>query len=250
LESVGGLLVDQMRGYFERRYSPGNVVLAAAGKVDFPALVDQANRLCGGWTYYDTHRETPRANGRGSVETIHRPTATQEYLLQLANGPSATDDDRFAAKVLAVILGDDTGSRMYWELVDPGRAESASVSHYGYQGTGLYMTYVACDPDEAAENLKRVADVFARVEGEGVTPAEMSQAKSKIASRVVLSGERPRGRLFALGSNWINRRQYRTIQDDLNAIDAVTLDDLRELIKRFPLSQSTCVAIGPLDSLA
>jgi predicted Zn-dependent peptidase len=249
LESVGGLSVDQMRAYFERRYSPGNVVLAAAGRVDFAALVEQAERLCGRWMYYETNRETPRSNGRGNIETICKPTATQEYILQLSNGPSATDDDRFAAKVLAVVLGDDTGSRLYWELVDPGRAESASVSHYGYQGTGLYMTYVACDPDEAAENLRRVAEVFARVEADGITPAEMIQAKSKIASRVVLSGERPRGRLFALGSNWINRRQYRTIKDDLKDLDAVTLDDVRDLIQRYPLSQSTGIAIGPLASL-
>ncbi|MEX0641186.1 MAG: pitrilysin family protein [Pirellulales bacterium] len=249
LESVGGLSVDQMRGYFERRYSPGNVALAAAGRVDFAALVEQADRLCGRWVAYETSRVTPRANGRGSRETICRPTATQEYLLQLANGPSATDDDRFAAKVLAVVLGDDTGSRLYWELVDPGRAESAAVSHYGYQGTGLYMTYVACDPDQAADNLARVADVFARVEADGVSAAELAQAKSKIASRIVLSGERPRGRLFALGSNWINRRQYRTIGDDLASLDAVTLDDVRAVLKRYPLSQSTCVAIGPLESL-
>ena len=28
--------------------------------------------------------------------------------------------DRYAAKLLATVLGDDSGSRLYWELVDPG----------------------------------------------------------------------------------------------------------------------------------
>ena len=39
--------------------------------------------------------------------------------MQLANGPGATDADRYAAKMLATVLGDDSGSRLYWELVDP-----------------------------------------------------------------------------------------------------------------------------------
>ncbi len=43
---------------------------------------------------------------------------TLEYVLQLATGPAAADDDRYAAKILATILGDDSGSRLYWALVD------------------------------------------------------------------------------------------------------------------------------------
>ena len=38
--------------------------------------------------------------------------------------PPPRDADRYAAKLLAMVLGDDSGSRLYWELVDsgPGRA--------------------------------------------------------------------------------------------------------------------------------
>ena len=38
-ESVAALTAEAMRDYFRRRYSPGNIVLAAAGRVDFDALV-------------------------------------------------------------------------------------------------------------------------------------------------------------------------------------------------------------------
>ena len=55
---------------------------------------------------------------------LHKETATQQYVLQLAAGPAAEDHDRYAAKLLATVLGDDSGSRLYWELVDPGLAEA------------------------------------------------------------------------------------------------------------------------------
>lgn len=246
LKSVGDLAVDQMRDYFRRRYSADKITLVACGRVGFDVLVGDAERLCGGWPAYPAPRETPRHARQGGFATMHKESATQEYVLTLSNGPSATDEDRFAAKLLATVLGDDSGSRLYWELVDPGLCESASLSHHGYQGTGVFMTYFSCDPERAEANLKIVAEVLSRAEREGVTAAELAQAKSKVASRVVLGSERPRGRLFTVGSNWINRQTYRTVQDDLNSIEAVTLDDVAAVVRKYPLSGGTTVAVGPL----
>ena len=42
-KSVGGLSVEAMLDYFRRRYSPGNIVLAGAGRIDFDALVSLPN---------------------------------------------------------------------------------------------------------------------------------------------------------------------------------------------------------------
>ena len=64
----------------------------------------------------------------------------------------------------------------------------------------MYLTYLSCAPEHAAENLQRVLDIFRDVQAKGVTENELDQAKSKINSRVVLSSERPRGRLFNVGA--------------------------------------------------
>jgi predicted Zn-dependent peptidase len=109
---------------------------------------------------------------------------------------------------------------------------------------------LSCDPDFAAENLRRVRDVYRTVEAAGVTDAELEQAKNKINSRVVLSSERPRGRLFNLGSNWTHRREYRSVQDDLNSVEAVTVEQIAAVLARCPLSLSTTIAIGPLTDIA
>jgi predicted Zn-dependent peptidase len=180
---------------------------------------------------------------------MHKDTATLEYVLQLAAGPGARDPDRYAAKVLATILGDDSGSRLYWALVDAGLAEQASLGHHDYQGTGIFMTYMSCAPEYAQENLARIAEVYAEAQREAVTEAELVQAKSKINSRVVLASERPRGRLFTVGGNWMQRQEYRTVKDDLDAIDAITRDEVTDVLARYPLSTNTTLAIGPSADL-
>ena len=69
---------------------------------------------------------------------MRKDTATQQYVLQLANGPLPTDADRYAAKILATILGDDSGSRLYWALVDPGLAETCQPWALRVSGHGHY----------------------------------------------------------------------------------------------------------------
>ena len=196
---------DQMRDYFASRYSPSNVFVAAAGKVDFDALVEQVAARCGDW---QPQPATARCRGpirRPRFEVVHRPSATQQYVLQLSDAPASEDDDRYAAKLLATIVGDDSGSRMYWELTDPGLAESASLGHYEYQGLGMFYTWLSCEPEQAEENLRRLAAIYRQAEATGVTAEELKQAKNKVKARVVLSSERPRSRLFNVGGNWLQR---------------------------------------------
>lgn len=244
-QSVGDLRVEDMRTYFERRYSPTNIALVAAGRVAFDELVAAAERACGHWQPFAAPRERMRAAPQPGFECVVRETATQEYIMQFSQAPSAVDDDRYAAKLLSAIVGDDSGSRLFWEMVDPGLAENASLGFYPYQDAGVLYTFVSCAPDEAQANLERVADVFRRVEAEGITSQELAQAKSKINSRIVLSSERPRGRLWYVGGDWIYRREYRTVRELLEAYDRVTVDDVHAVLARYPLSKHTAIAIGP-----
>ena len=131
-----------------------------------------------------------------------------------------------------MVLGDDSGSRLYWELVDPGLAEQCEMSHHEYEGAGIFLTYMSCAPEEAAENLQLIAEVYRRAAAEAITAAELEQAKSKVRSRMVLSSERPRGRLFSVGSDWIYRREYRPVEEELATVAAITVDDAAAVLRQ------------------
>src|SRR5207247_10609036 len=93
---------------------------------------------------------------------------------------------------------------------------------------------------------KRLADVKKK----GIAAEEVQTAESRIGSRVVRAGERPMGRFQAIGMTWTYLRQYRSIDDDLRAFDAVTLDSIREVLDKYPIDRLTTLALGPLKELA
>jgi predicted Zn-dependent peptidase len=57
------------------------------------------------------------------------------------------------------------------------------------------------------------------------------------------------GRMQAIGMSWTYLGKYRTVEEEIEAFDAVTLKSIRELLDRYPLDQSTTLALGPLEKL-
>ena len=249
VESVSALTADQMKEYFRSRYSPSNIALCVSGNVDFDHFVALAEQHCGHWEPFEAPRTVVRAQAHTGFKIIPKETAMQQYVIQLAAGPAAEDSDRFASRLLSTILGDDSGSRMFWELVDTGLAEYAAMAPQEYQGTGVLATFLCCLPEEARRNLVRMKELFQDAVENGITEAELEQAKSKVCSHIILQSERPANRLFSLGGNWIQRGEYKTVRQSVDTYRAVTVEQVNAVAKKYPLTETTTVAVGPLNEL-
>jgi predicted Zn-dependent peptidase len=247
--SIEQLPVAAMRDYHRRRYAPGNIVLAASGAVDFPSLVESAKRLCSDWEPVDLPDRCQPATGLPAAPTtehIVRPAAALEYVIRMSAGPAADDEARWAAKMLAIVLGDDSGSRLYWELVDSGVAEHASLQHHDFLDAGLFATQLSCDADDAEPLLEQILDVYHTAASGGITRDEWERARNKLSSRVVLAGERPRRRLFTVGLEWAHERTYRSVADDLRIVESISLTGLHDVLARWPLDgPAATVFAGP-----
>ncbi len=249
-ESITALSASQMQSYHRSHYHTGNITLAIAGNCQFEDVVALAEKYCKGIPMGTPSRMLPTVQPKPVTKLVVREASNQEHIMQMGPGPDSRDNLRFAAELLSVVVGDDSGSRLFWELVDPGHAESADLSYSEYDGAGAWMSYLSCSPEHVVENLARFQKVFNDINANGITADELEQARNKVASRIVLRGERPMGRLSSLGGNWMYRSEYRSISDDLKAVRAVTLDEIRDVVRLYPLSMTTTVGVGPLTELA
>jgi predicted Zn-dependent peptidase len=245
IESVGALTAEQMRNYFGSRYSPNNMTLVAAGNVDFERLIQQTDRLCGSWAAVEVTRERTTPDPHHVDEWIHRKNASQQYAIQIAGGPPAECESRFAHRLMANIFGDDGGSRLFWEFVDTGRAEYASTVSYEFQGAGIAMTYLGCDPEDIHDNLKRLRELQSTIQEEGVTEDELQLAISKLSSQIVRRAERPFNRLFSVGLNWLQRGSYRTVREAVESYQRLTCDVINASLAKYPLTDCSTVLAGP-----
>lgn len=248
-ESIKALRREQMVEYFQRRYVANNITAVAAGNFDWNTLVEEVQRYCRSWTSGEAPREVRPCSGNPCLRVLPRETVVQEHAFLIAPGPAAEDELRYAAEVLATAVGDDTNSRLYWALVDPGKIDVADMDYHGYQGTGAFYTYLSGDTEQFVDSLRIARRVLDQVHQEGITQEELTTAKSKLSSSIVRGSEKPMGRMQALGYDWTYLQRYRTVDEELAAIERVSQADVRRLLDQFPFTRLTAVALGPLTRL-
>jgi predicted Zn-dependent peptidase len=249
VESIDGLTAGKMREYFARRYAPNNMIVACAGNFDWDRFCSVVESASGPWPKQEVGRSLHHFEGTKQKARADKANLKREHICLMHTGVSAQDPRRFAASLLGTIVGDDYGSRFYWELVDKALAEEASM-HFGpMDGTGLFYGYLRCGTPNAARVMSIADGIFRDLVREGITGEELTKAKNKVLSAVVLKNELPMGRLGDLGSNWMYLGEYRSIEQDVQAIKGVTVDDVNRLIRAIHLDSYTQFSLGPALSV-
>ena len=232
-ESVSAITQPQMKDYFDRRYSPSNIALVGTGNFDWDRFVADAERLCGGWFDHPVSRATSRYAGKAGKRDFLKKNLNQSHAFLISEGPSAQDDERYAMGILAMIMGDSSGSRMFWELVDAGLADSASVDCDEKDGAGCFTAYVSTSPDKLDEVVSIAKDILASPRE--FSDGDLDRAKAKLVSRLVLDGELPMGRLMALGMEWNYRQESTPLHDIIRRVQSVERRDIESALQRFSL---------------
>ena len=163
------LTPDRMRAYFDKRYSPGNVAVAAAGNLDFAALVARAGgalrRLgVGGRPTRDDARRLA-AGVRRFADVDARPLAPlpRAWWPRPRGRRTRSGTPR---RCSACCSATPDNSRLHWALVDPGLADEAAASFQAGDGPaaasppGSSWRWATCDPGRAAEVEEKLLGVI------------------------------------------------------------------------------------------
>jgi predicted Zn-dependent peptidase len=244
VETITALQRDAMAAYFDRRYGPGNMVVAVTGRMDIDEVVGLVDKYCGHWPTVNAPRQQPRPTLASRRVDLADAKLNKTYVMGLTPGPSAQDDRRFAARVLADVLGDAEGSRLYWSLVDPAIADDADFGFYPHDGCGSFYLSLTTAPEKAGQSIE-IALAELKKARTDLNADEVERAKNKIASSLVLGGELPMGRMRAIGSQWLYCGDYRTLEQDMATLNAITVGSLQDLMAEFTFDPMTLVTLGP-----
>lgn len=245
VESISELRREDMLAYFERRYAPDNLVVALAGNYDWDDVLAQLEDLTGDWKPAGAGRTYPPFAPVAGTEAVADPKLGRTHLALFAPGVSAQSDLRHAAALLANCLGDASGSRLYWALVDKGLADSAAVRADAADGDGSFVAYASTEPERVDAVHETLQSVLGEVQSAPPSQAEWQAAQNKLATSVVLRGETPYGRLMSLGAGYLHRRAYEPVDVVVENILATTPADAARLLETRPFDRSFTLRLGP-----
>ncbi|HEX7003136.1 MAG TPA: pitrilysin family protein [Trueperaceae bacterium] len=244
-ETIGPLSRKQMLDYFRSRYAPNNLVLTLAGAYDWDATLAQVQAATESWEPQQVERAYPELATATGLEQLVDEKLKRVHIGFWAPGPSAQDDMRYPAALLASVLGDSSGSRLYWALVDKGTADAAQMWHDAADRGGAFMGYASTAPERAAEVVATVRSVLTAARSEPPTDEEWERARHKLATALTLSSETPFGRLMSLGNSWIYNGVYQSQDEQLARVMGATREQALELLDQGVFERLFTFSLGP-----
>jgi predicted Zn-dependent peptidase len=230
-EVIESVAVPDIGAYHDARYTPGNLVVAAAGNVEHDRIVELAAGALNGAAAAGEPAAPEAAPAELSPRRRFHQKETEQYHLCLGGkGLARADERRFALRVLDTILGGSSSSRLFQEVREKRGLAYAVYSYSSqYVDSGHVGLYVGTRPDRVSEAMSVIGDELRKVAGEGVTEAELDRARENVKGRTTLSMESTLARMNRLGSSLLTGVPLLSLDELLAAVDAVTLDDVQEL---------------------
>ena len=246
-ESIRDMTPSAMRAYHRRRYAPGRISVVAAGAVDFDALIRQIETTCGSWEATDENEpaQPPLVLSPEVYREAAVPIANQQYLIGLQAAPPIDSEERWAWRLAVSAVGDERGSRLFWALLDPGLAESAGMSIQHFSDCGILHSFIACAPEDAAENWSLLRETVESVRERPLERRELELVRNRACASLILAAERPSNRLFSVGNAWFYRRRYDPLPEVMARYEAVTLDQINAAADAVAAARGTLTAVGP-----
>jgi predicted Zn-dependent peptidase len=236
--------------YHRSLYTPGNVVISAAGNLQHDMLVkliERAQRAArgGGARVRPALVKVPAPGVR-----FQRKNTEQYHVCVGAPGISRSDRRRFAGSLLDSILGGSASSRLFQEIREKrGMAYAVYTFASQYSDTGLFGVYVGTREENLAPCLEIVAAQIADVAQGNLRPRELERAKENLKGRITLSMESTSNRMSRLGKSLITDTELLSFDRIIAEIDAVEPEGVSELASLLLAPERLSAAgIGPSEA--
>ena len=247
--TVRGLKREDFVNYFFHQYVAANTAVVVAGNFDERASLELIKS-----SFLDIRHERPIR----SKPPVSEPQATpavavsfketdQTHMVIGFRGYDANHPRRYAADVLATLLGGGMSSRMFIEIRERlGLAYAVFTGHEAYSNRGYLTTYVGVDHRNVEKTLGATLKEYKRICDEPVSVRELSKVKDSIKGRTLIALEQSSAVANFVGVEELLTGQPLTVDEVFAKIDAVTAEDLAAVARELMRPEKLNLAmIGP-----
>ena len=183
---------DDLLAHYRITYQPNRMVLVVSGQVVPSRVVSAAGKLFGGLHAPEGAPVAPFVSAAPSVtpagarRVLERPAQQAQILVGFA-GPSVTDADYAAVKVLGAVLGGGMSGRFFVELRDKlGLAYSLGVVNPSRAGPAFVVGYMGTAPASVEPAEAGMLREIERIRGEPPTAEELGRAKAYLQGTLAM----------------------------------------------------------------
>jgi len=248
-KSVRSFTRGQLAGFFRDVYHPGNLVVAAAGRLAHETTRSLVERGLGDLSPGRPPRRPerpPRPAGR--VVTRSKRELEQVHICLGVPAYAQGHDDRYGAHTLNVILGGSMSSRLFQNVREQrGLVYAISSGISAYSDAGSLCVYAGTSRRAVDEVLQLTLDELQRLQDEPVPEEELRRAKDHLKGSLMLSLESTGSRMSHLARQELAHGRQLDLDEVLERIERVEAEDLTRIARELFAGPMTVSVLGNLD---
>ena len=238
---------DEIASFHAEHYRPANVVVAAAGRVEHDELVDRLLRNLGGRSGGAIPARSGPPHKPVPVQVTHRQTE-QAHLAVAVPAPDRDDEERHPMAIVEHILGGGMSSRLFQSIREErGLAYSVYAYRLGFHGAGALAVYAGTSPANARKVRDLILEEIERAARDGITQAELDNARSHIRGSMALGLEDSGARMSRIGHSQLVHGRVLTLEEVEARLAALTTDHVNHVARRWLGRQPTVACVGPFS---
>jgi len=240
--------IKDAKKFYDTYYVPSNITFGISGDVDPEQVKEWAELYFGDIPKAEpappvTTKE-PEQRGERRFEIIGQ---AQPFYLTGYHTVTNRHEDAEAMNLLSSILSDGRTSRLYKRLVDEDESALAVIAFNGFPGTkyeSLFLTFTVPNRGvEISKIEKTINEEIQKVKDGAITQEELERARTKARADLIRSLDDNSGLALSLAKNEAQNGDWRTVFTRLDKLEAVTLDDLQRVAKKYLVKQNRTVGI-------
>jgi predicted Zn-dependent peptidase len=250
-ETIRGARRETFTEYVDHWYRPGRMVVGVGGQIG-EGLRERIDQLLGDLEPRETGEPAPVVIGEnGSRVKVHTKQSDQAHLVLGVRSRPLVDPDRYVLQLVATVLGGGMSSRLFTEVRERrGLGYYVFGTNHAYTDTGSLYAQSGVDINRIDDAVTTIVEQFELLAAEPVPSEELEKARSFAKGRFVLQLESPHGTImFGLRREVLEDRaeEPRAV---LEALDAVTAEDIQRVAGEILHSGFHLAVIGPFDDAA
>ncbi len=246
---IRALTPEDFRNYFHSQYVAENTAVVVAGNFDEQKTLARVGELFGGMRHTPPVRTKPDVLLRQSAPQVHceYKETDQTHVAIGFHGYDAFHPKRYAADVLATLLGGSWSARMWDTIRDKmGLAYTVWTSHESYSNRGFLTTYAGVDHKNVEQTIRAALKEYKKIRDEKIPMEELKRVKDYIRGTTLIGLEASNAVASFVGSEEMLTGNPMTVEEVFAKIEAVTPDDLQEVAQELFRSEKLNLAmIGP-----
>lgn len=225
---------EMIDSYFQRYYSPSNILITAAGNLNHAQLVDLAREHFEDLPIIEKLSPEVAPVPHARLVFRNKTSLEQTHLYMGVPAYPFPHELRFACYTLNTILGGGMSSRLFQNIREKQGLAYAVYSELSmYRDTGCMAIYAGTAVETVRQVVDSIIKEFRELKENLVPEEELRRAKDNLKGSFMLGLESTSSRMGNLARQDLYFQRFFTLDEMLESIEDVSAEQVRNIAREF-----------------